>query len=35
VALIPFFAIWKLDEELGERKLSRIFFGERSSRAAG
>jgi hypothetical protein len=33
VALIPFFAMWKLDEELGERKLSRIFFGERSPHA--
>jgi len=30
VALIPFFAIWKLDEVLGERKLSRIFFGKGS-----
>ncbi len=35
VALIPFFAIWKLDEELGERKLSQIFFGKRSARAGG
>ena len=35
VALIPFFAIWKLDEELGERRLSEIFFGKRSARAGG
>lgn len=35
VALIPFFAIWKLDEELGERKLSQIFFGKRSAQARG
>jgi len=35
VALIPFFAMWKLDEELGERKLSQIFFGKRSAPARG
>ena len=35
VALIPFFAIWKLDEVLGEKKLSQIFFGKRSPRAGG
>lgn len=35
VALVPFFAIWKLDEELGERKLSQIFFGKQSARAGG
>ncbi len=35
VALIPFFAMWKLDEELGERALSRIFFGKRSPSAGG
>lgn len=29
VAPIPFFAMWKLDEELGERKLGQIFFGKR------
>ena len=33
VALIPFFAIWKLDEELGERRLSQIFFRKRSAKA--
>ena len=35
VALIPFFAIWKLDEALGEKKLSQIFFGKRSPQAGG
>ena len=35
VALVPFFAIWKLDEELGERRLFQIFFGRRSARAGG
>ena len=35
VALIPFFAIWKLDEALGERTLFQIFFGKRSPRAGG
>jgi len=35
VALIPFFAMWKLDEELGERKLSHIFFGKRPAQARG
>jgi hypothetical protein len=35
VALIPFFAMWKLDEELGERKLSQIFFGKRPAPARG
>jgi hypothetical protein len=34
VTLIPFFAIWKLDEHLGERRLFEIFFGKRSARAA-
>lgn len=34
VALIPFFAIWKLDEELGERRLAQIFFGKRSTPAS-
>lgn len=31
VALIPFFAMWKLDEELGDRKLGQLFFGKRSA----
>ena len=35
VALVPFFAMWKLSEQLGERKLSQIFFGKRSPQAEG
>ena len=35
VALVPFFAIWKLDEALGEKTLSRIFFGKGSPQAGG
>ena len=35
VALVPFFAIWKLDQALGEKRLSQIFFGKRSAQAGG
>ena len=35
VALIPFFAIWKLNGALGEKKLSQIFFGKGSPPQAG
>jgi hypothetical protein len=35
VALIPFFAMWKLDERLGERKLFEMFFRGRSPQTHG